>query len=269
MSNRNQREKQSSEKSMSVRIAIVEDDDKNAETLQQYIRRYAAESGTAFSVIRFSDGMDIVTNYKPVYDIILLDIQMKLLSGMDAAEYIRKLDKSVILIFITNMAQYALKGYAVDALDFLLKPVPYFAFSQQLKRSVARLEAGRSEFLLLPIEDGMVKLDVSQIVFIESLKHRLTAHTRGDAYSFFSCTALTRGGAYRFFPCAMKDLESSLDQNVFSRCNNCYLVNLAYVKAVKGDTVTVSGHDLAISRLRKKTFLAALAEYVGKGYAAY
>jgi DNA-binding LytR/AlgR family response regulator len=66
----------------------------------------------------------------------------------------------------------------------------------------------------------------------------------------------------------MKELESRLGTKNFFRCNTCYLVNLAYVKAINGYNVTVGKYDLMISRPRKKAFLAALAEYVGRGYAA-
>ena len=80
--------------------------------------------------------MDILENYRPVYDIVFLDVEMKHLDGMETARRIRALDADVVLIFITNMAQYAIKGYAVGALDYVLKPVPYFAFSQQLQKAV-------------------------------------------------------------------------------------------------------------------------------------
>ena len=127
-----------------ARIAIVEDDPQEAAKLRGYAERYAAESGKPLEITLFSDGEDIVTDYRPEYDIIFLDIQMKRLDGMSAAERIRLLDADVVLIFVTNMAQYAIRGYAVDALDFLLKPVPYFAFSQEmahyLGKSLARNE---------------------------------------------------------------------------------------------------------------------------------
>ena len=61
---------------------------------------------------------------------------MKFVDGMTAAEEIRKMDSEVVIIFITNMTQYAIRGYEVDALDYVLKPVSYFAFSQKLKRDV-------------------------------------------------------------------------------------------------------------------------------------
>ena len=119
-----------------IRIAIVEDEAAVREQLTGYVQRYTRQYGTTFEVTEFSDGVEILDEYRPMYDIVLLDVEMKHLDGMETAQRIRELDKDVVLIFITNMAQYAIKGYAVGALDYVLKPVPYFAFSQQLQKAV-------------------------------------------------------------------------------------------------------------------------------------
>ena len=121
-----------------IRVAIVEDDAEVQGVLQEYVRRYTRQYGTEFEVSVFADGVDILEDYRAVYDIIFLDVEMKHLDGMTTAERIRQMDTEVILIFITNMAQYAIRGYSVGALDYVLKPVPYFAFSQQLLKAVAQ-----------------------------------------------------------------------------------------------------------------------------------
>ena len=117
-----------------IRVAIVEDEAEIREQLMGYVQRYTRQYGTAFEVKTFADGLEILEDYRPAYDLILLDIEMKHLDGMETARRIRELDPEVMLVFITNMAQYAIKGYAVGALDYVLKPVPYFAFSQQLQK---------------------------------------------------------------------------------------------------------------------------------------
>src|SRR5699024_12199668 len=133
-----------------------------------YLRRYERQFGRMFEVSLFEDGDEIVSDYRAVYDIILLDVQMRRMDGMAAAEAIRKVDKDVLLIFITNMAQFAIEGYAVDALDYVLKPVPYFAFSQQLQKAVDRLRRRRKPFLAVPIDGGLRRVDVSTIYYLES-----------------------------------------------------------------------------------------------------
>ena len=125
-----------------IRLALVEDDTLYRSQLREYIDKYSAASGEKFTVTEFSDGDEIAFGYKAVYDIILMDIEMKFMDGMMAAEEIRKKDTEVIIIFITNSPQYAIKGYAVDALDYVLKPVSYYAFSQRLRRAIERAAHG-------------------------------------------------------------------------------------------------------------------------------
>ena len=99
-----------------TRIAIVEDEAAVREQLAGYVQRYTRQYGIQFEVTMFTDGVEILEDYRPVYDIIFLDVEMQHLDGMETARRIRELDSDVLLIFITNMAQYAIKGYAVGCL---------------------------------------------------------------------------------------------------------------------------------------------------------
>ena len=94
------------------------------------------ENGVSIELNIFTDGKQIVFDYEPVYDIILMDIEMPGLDGMSAAEKIRETDRDVIIIFITNMAQYAIKGYQVRARSYILKPVNYYSFEMELKEAI-------------------------------------------------------------------------------------------------------------------------------------
>ena len=111
------------------RIGIAEDDPSFQKTISEYIERYKKETNIDIQASFFQDGNDLVFKYEPIYDVLLLDIVMPKMKGMDAAREIRKRDQRVLIIFITNMAQYAINGYEVGALDFVLKPIKYFSFS--------------------------------------------------------------------------------------------------------------------------------------------
>ena len=128
-----------------IQLAIVEDEDSYAKQLSEFAQKYQKESGQYFKITRFRDGDEITNGYKGQFDIILMDIEMKLMDGMTAAEEIRKLDQDVVIMFITNMANYAIRGYQVDALDYVLKPVSYFAFSQKLGRAIGKTERAWAE----------------------------------------------------------------------------------------------------------------------------
>lgn len=231
-----------------MRIAIVEDDKHYVDNIQRNIQQYSDEYGVNFSTDIFSDGEDIASNYKPIYEIIFFDIEMKKMDGMTAAEKIRELDKDVIIIFITNSPQYAIKGYKVDALSYLLKPVTYFAFSQELNRSIKRIEKRSTSYLIITTKAGVARLNTKDILFIESFKHRVIVHTNDETFSFFG---------------TIKDTEKKLPDTHFARCNNCYLVNLSHVSGINDGFAFVGKHKLQISRSRKKEFLVVLTDYIG------
>ena len=231
-----------------IRIAMVEDEAAVREQLQGYIQRYTRQYGTEFAVTEFSDGVEILDAYRPVYDIVLLDVEMKHLDGMETARRIRELDRDVVLLFITNMAQYAIKGYAVGALDYLLKPVPYFAFSQQLQKAEEKLRRRARHYLAVPVEGGLRRLDTAQIYYMESEGHRVHFYTEDGEFSA---------------PGALKTFEEKLADLPFARCNSGYLVNLAQVKSVQQGLAQVGPYELQVSRPKRKSFLAALADYIG------
>ena len=231
-----------------IRIAMVEDEAAVREQLQGYIQRYTRQYGTEFAVTEFSDGVEILDAYRPVYDIVLLDVEMKHLDGMETARRIRELDRDVVLLFITNMAQYAIKGYAVGALDYVLKPVPYFAFSQQLQKAEEKLRRRARHYLAVPVEGGLRRLDTAQIYYMESEGHRVHYYTEEGEFSA---------------PGALKTFEEKLADLPFARCNSGYLVNLAQVKSVQQGLAQVGPYELQVSRPKRKSFLAALADYIG------
>ena len=232
-----------------LRIAVVEDDMSMQRQIKDYLCKYEAESGEQFDVYFFSDGDEIIYEYKAVYDIIFLDIIMKRLDGMTTAVKIREMDSDVILIFITNTSNYAIEGYSVGAFDYILKPVSYFAFSQQLKRAVSQLAKSKTHYMVVPIEGGMIRLVVTDIFYIESYGHKLTLYTESEVYSFTGPT--------------MKKLEKELMPYGFFRCNHGYLVNLSRVSGVIHNIAVVGKYEVLISRPKKKLFMDALADYIG------
>ena len=137
-----------------AQIAVVEDNDAMRAQLCGFIAQYAQESGHQLDVTAFSDGAQLVEPYRPGFDIIFLDIEMPTLGGMPTAERIRRQDPDVVLVFVTNMAQYAIRGYEVDALDFVLKPVSYYQFSTKLERALQRIRRRRGGQVGLQVSGG-------------------------------------------------------------------------------------------------------------------
>ena len=225
-------------------ICIVEDEKDQADLLRGYIEKYDG-GARHFAVDHLPDGIDLVDDYKGQYDIIFLDIQMKHLDGMAAAEKIRAIDSEVIIIFITSTVQYAVQGYMVDALGYVLKPVPYTAFAQLMDKAMDRVEArSKKVHIRVPVEDSQVRIDCDTISYIESQRNNVVIHSEDRDY-------VTAG--------PLKKFEEMLSQYGFSKCHNAYLVKLSQVSAVqKEELVLLSGVRLPISRARKKEFMAEL-----------
>lgn len=232
-----------------IRIAIVEDEDFYVDQLTQYLEEYEKSVGEVFDITVYRDGDGITKKYKAQFDIILMDIQMKFVNGMTAAEEIRKVDSQVVIIFITNMTQYAIRGYEVDALDYVLKPVSYFAFSQKLGRAIGRIKKRENRFLTVPVKGGMLRLNASDIFYIESVGHNLVFHTAGGDH-------IVAG--------TMKSVEEQLANLSFSRGNKCYLINLEHVEGMKDKCAIVKGQPLQISRPRMNDFMQDLTKYWGE-----
>lgn len=231
-----------------LHIAVVDDQPDIRQQLCSMIEQYSQENNCALQVTAFSDGSQVTTNYRKGFDIIFLDIEMPELCGMDAAERIRTVDPDVVLIFVTNMAQYAIRGYEVDALDFVLKPVNYYQFSTKLNRAVQRVQHRKGGQIALQASGGVQLLNTEDIYWLETRDRMLHYHTSTGVWSVRA---------------SMQSAEKQLAPYHFVRCNQCYLVNLRYVKGVQNDMVQVGDDRLEISRRQRAAFLAAVAAYVG------
>lgn len=231
-----------------INICIVEDEIDQAQQLHGFIRDYEKAHNTAFCITKLSDGLDLVEGYSGQFDIILLDIQMKHMNGMDAAERVRQLDKDVVIIFITSTVQYAVQGYAVDALGYVLKPVSPAAFEKLLEKSIERVNSSKERtYIKIAVDDKQLKLACDDITYIESSRNNVIVHcSNGDAHT-------TLG--------PLKKFEELLANKGFSKCHNAYLVNLALVDAIqKEEVLLLNGTSLPISRAKKKEFMSALTE---------
>lgn len=232
-----------------IRIAIAEDEAAYRTQLHQYINQYAAESAQQISTTFFADGDELVEQYRAQFDIVLLDIEMTFMDGMAAAREIRQKDPEVVIIFITNMAQYAIRGYEVNAFDYVLKPVSYFAFAQRLGRAISRMKKQEKACLTVAQRGVTHKLELERILYVESEGHNLVFATLDGS--------INASGT-------ITELEKKLGGKGFYRCNKGALVNLDYVTAVRDGCAIAGNTAIPISRARKTDFLQALAAHLGE-----
>ncbi|GIP19265.1 DNA-binding response regulator [Paenibacillus montaniterrae] len=232
-----------------IRIAIVEDEAHYKDQLVEFLKKFEQELGEHIEITTYVDGDEFVEDYKAQFDIILMDVQMRFMDGMSAAEEIRKMDSEVVIMFITNMAQYAIKGYAVDALDYILKPISYFQFSQRLNRAIERMKRREEHYITIKVKGGVKRFQISDIYYIESQGHKLIFATKLGEIE-------TSG--------TMKELEEQLAGYHFFRGNKGYFINLEHVEGMNDIFAIVKGKELLISRPKRKAFMEALSTYWGE-----
>ncbi len=231
-----------------IRIAVVEDNEQDLRQIVDKLLEYQKEHGSPLEISTFSNGMELMTHYKPIYDLLILDIEMPLMDGISVANRVREVDKMVQILFLTNMAQYALKGYEVEAKGHILKPISYFALVMEMKKIERTIGSQSKRSILLAGINETKRILVDEITYVEINNHQLIFHTLRE-------TSAVTG--------SLKSIERDLAQNGFASCNRCHLVNMRYVERVEKLSVVVAGETLSISRNRRKAFLNALNAYYG------
>ena len=233
-----------------LRIGILEDEKARSDELLQFLERYKSEHERfSYSTKVFSAGCQLLFDYKQDYDLLFLDIRLPDMLGIDAAREIRKTDENVMIVFVTNLTQYAIAGYEVNAFDYILKPLLYQPFSLKLTRILNILNRDSSKKMLtLKSRQLSLRVDADSVLYVEVSGHDLIFHTAEQEYRIWG---------------TLSGIEQELDGGSFFRCSACYLVNLKYVEHIKGLTVSVKGHELSISRNRRREFMEALARYKG------
>lgn len=231
-----------------IRIAIVEDAAFDRQVLRDCLREYGQETGAELQITEFTGGTAFLEQYHEDLDLIFMDIMMDGLDGLTTARKLRRRDDKVLLVFVTSMLQYAVQGYSVDAMDFIVKPVTCTGLKLCMDRVVRRLNETTPVRLRFTNREGTHSVDAAEICYIESLEHKIVVHTvQGEIQSDMSLAAA----------------EKMVKALSFFRCHVSYLVNLRYVDRVSGNDVWVNGDRLAISRYRRKDFLEAWSAWLG------
>jgi two-component system, LytTR family, response regulator LytT len=230
-------------------FAIVEDDQSARENLLRFFERYQKENGIAFELSAFASSEELLALEESGAPLaaLFLDIELPGKDGMSAAKEIRAHDQNVEILFITNLAQYALEGYEVMAFDFIKKPIGYGDFALRLGKLLRRLQSKEPRKYFLKVGHSQVGLALSDIYYVESFRHELDFHTKNGVYKVYDALSAQ---AERLGPS-------------FAFSEKSYLINLAHVGTLGKNEVEVAGDKLPLSRNYRSDFLAALTRFLG------
>lgn len=233
-----------------MKIAIIDDSVTDANVLKDYLHQYSENSGKEFNIDYYEASIDFLEEFHNQYDVLFLDIEMPGSDGLTVAREIRKKDSSVAIVFVTNMAQFAIEGYKVNAVDFMVKPVGYFVFTDTLEKAINSVSLRPDTSILINDPEGLYKISSNEILYIEKSQDKVIFHTMSRDY-------IERN--------TIKSIKEKLENKDFGECSSGILVNYEKVRCIMKEEVDVGIAKLPLSRRQKKQFTEDYIKYVG-GY---
>ena len=231
-----------------LHIAICDDEKGFVQYLTDLLNRYSKETGQDIKITPYYDGIELIEKYDTTIDLIFLDIRMKLVNGLHAAERIRQRDERVGIIFLTTLTQYGLEGYKYQADDYIIKPIKYARLKDEMSLFLKKHRNNTSPFIIISNDKGKYRITLKDIRYIETSNRNLLVHAQDDIICYKT----------------MKEMEQSLSSQGFGRCHSGYLVNMLYIKRVeKLDVILTTGEIIPISQPRRKSFIECLTDYWG------
>ena len=231
-----------------LRLAIVDDNPNDSAALRALVADYLVKNNHAHVIQVFNAPLDFIRSTEN-HDIVFMDIRMDKLDGIEVARIMRKINTDSVLVFVTAMAQLAIKGYEVDALDFIVKPADQGSINYVLSKALTRLENTSSTIFALKTSEGIVSLSSNDITYVEVFDHNLAYHTTKGTYE-------VRG--------RLSDVIQKLDQKRFIMCNRSFVVNLRYVSSACSEYLVVDGKKVYISKSHSKEIMKHFSNFLGE-----
>lgn len=230
-----------------MRIAICDDEAAQRNLLHKYMEEWAAQNGITLKTEFFVSGESFVFSWEDdrAYDLLILDIEMGKMSGMELARNIRRQDEEIPILFVTGYDRYMAQGYEVAALHYLLKPLrkeKLFEVLDRLKR-----KDRQEERLFFQTEEGRLSLPVSKVWYVEADGHQCTLYTEQEKHRLRA---------------SIGEMAEYLEgHREFVRCHRSYLVNVRHISAVvKTELVLDDKRRLPVSRSAEKGVNQAFIE---------
>lgn len=216
-----------------MRIAICDDERTYIEKIKNDINSLKTHENE-FEFSEFESGEAFISEFsKDKYDLIILDIEMKDLNGLQTAEFLRQIDKNVILIFMTSYDKFVYQGYEVNAFRYILKKQPEPIYLKQLSDTIQEYYRNKKYIKVVDndIEKELLTVD---ILYIEVYSHQIVIHTFNKEY-------YQKG--------KLSDYEKMLEACLFVRSDKSVLINITNIDYIKKNQVFMkNGKILYVSR---------------------
>lgn len=234
-----------------LRIALCDDEQAARDSLRFQLEKFMYE-GDERIVYEFTSGetaLRWLRNHPGEVDLLFLDVEMKEMTGMEAAERIRQFNKELLLVFVTGYSEYVFDGYRTGALDYVMKPAGEEQICRILSRARAILYGSRAKSFVFQNQEGTFRMPLDQILYFYSDRRQVGVVTEKGEYFFYG---------------KLSEAAEKTDRR-FVRIHQRYLVNGDLVEYIGHDELLIRGKTLPISRSMKDEAIKSLAECMLRG----
>lgn len=235
-------------------IAVCDDDEQEVSRIGKLIAEYQISRKKPINCRYFMNGIDFLCELKGgEYDLVLLDVLMPGIGGIQAAQELRRLDKNVRLIFVSASPEFAVESYSVGAYYYLLKPINADSFFELLDKVGGELSAQPEQGFILKSKDGIVQIAFAKLAYAEVVNKTVFFHLVDGTVCEATAT--------------LSDFEDKLlSRPEFLKTHRSYLVNLNHIQRIDLNCARMkNGGSVPISRQRRSQIQDAFLQRAGTG----
>lgn len=232
-----------------VVLGICDDEKHYRSIIRKYLEEILKSNAQSYEIHEFTSGEELLENYPNNLDILILDIQMDSIDGMNTARRIRTFDSNVEIIFMTSYSEFMQEGYEVRAYRYLLKPIDSEGLKKHILACIKEIRKNKNQYILIKNKSNTYKIYSNEIKYIEVQKKDMIIHTINKDFDA------------RY---SLEKIEKDLNTEQFVRCHKSFIINLNYVENIKSNTAILSSEEeIPISRYRYKDIKEKFLKFLG------
>ena len=231
-----------------INIGICEDELHYRVNIKDMLGDILSTYSINYKIYEFSSGEELLSNYPKDLDILIMDIQMKIINGMDTARKIREFDQNLEIIFMTSFSEFMQEGYEVKAYRYILKRISERKISRNILPCINEIMKKKNNYLTINVKNYVDRIKIDSIVYIETDRPNILIYTNDNKYT----TKMS-----------ISKIDKILREHGFFRCHNSYIVNLKLVESMNSNTLKIGEKYIPISKYRVKELKLALTNILG------
>ena len=231
-----------------INIGICEDELHYRVNIKDMLGDILSTYSINYKIYEFSSGEELLSNYPKDLDILIMEIQMKIINCMDTARKIREFDQNLEIIFMTSFSEFMQEGYEVKAYRYILKPISERKISRNILHCINEIMKKKNNYLTINVKNYVDRIKIDSIVYIETDRPNILIYTNDNKYT----TKMS-----------ISKIDKILREHGFFRCHNSYIVNLKLVESMNSNTLKIGEKYIPISKYRVKELKLALTNILG------